>query len=101
VEYAVKERAMILSWRQFSDKHSALAQTAFVKAIIEVDWLSTRKAADELRYVAAIETINGAVLRSQDNMESMATARLYCEQSYIDLLEKELERCYAAMRVTP
>lgn len=89
----------MFEWKNILDEHSAMARTPLACLRVNPD-IEHSPGMAVIRYSARVETVNGAILRSQDDIDSMATARLWCEQSYVDLLEKEQERCYAAMRAT-
>lgn len=89
----------MFEWKNILDEYTAVIRTSFALLRVDPD-IAHSPGMAVIRYHARIETINGTLLCSQDNIETMAIARLYCEQSYIDLLEKELESRYAAMRAT-
>lgn len=84
----------MLNWQQGVSEHSASARTVFASFRVHVDSANTRDA-DDMRYSACVETVNGVELRVQDDLPTVEAARRFCEQSYIDLLRSELDRCLA------
>jgi hypothetical protein len=72
----------MLEWRETATG-TLITETAFVRLRV---W-----GGDE-SYSARIETLNGAGLWTCSNIGSVDFARSLCQQSYVGLLEKELER---------
>ena len=78
----------MLKWKPLSGEHSAIAETAFAKLIVDVDMPNTRKA-DVLRYDARVEA-NATALCVCDDLPSMDEAKDWCESQYAELLFREL-----------
>jgi len=81
-----------LEWDTNADQHYAMTRTSFAELRVEYDWPSARKAGDDMpRYEGRVTTINGVILKKQDNFETMYDALNWCESAYADLLLAELQ----------
>ena len=81
----------MFEWKNVLDEYTAVIRTSFALLRVDPD-IEHSPGMEVIRYSALIQTINGMTLRRQDNIESMATARLWCEQAYRELLTDELAR---------